>query len=74
VIGVSSRSAPEKYLEDVAKLRGNPRVWFLFSHVCDWCQASEEVYILGYLDQNGKRLDSTQASGTSGYLYDLIRH
>lgn len=73
IYGVSSREKPDKYLEDVEKLRGNQRVWFIFSHSCSSCIVNEEEYILEHLSKIGIKRDKVLSYGTSLYLYDLRR-
>ncbi|MFN8473909.1 MAG: glycosyltransferase family 39 protein [Anaerolineae bacterium] len=71
VIGDEHRSAPTAYLQEVDRFVGEPRVWVLFSHVCDWCQVDEPKYITEHLDGVGRQLDELQAEGAALYLYDL---
>ena len=66
VLGVSSLGAWEIYIRDLDKLRGNKRVWVLFSH--SW---TEEQFFLSYLDSIGGRVDSFKKRGAAVYLYDL---
>jgi hypothetical protein len=73
IIGVSSRDNWNKYIEDLDKLRGNKRVWILFSHVCTWKGVNEEKLFLHHLDNIGTRLDSFKSSGAAVYLYDLSK-
>jgi hypothetical protein len=55
-------------IDDMSKLRGNERVWLLFSHTVE---PEKERCYLAYLDNIGTRLDSFQRTGASLYLYDL---
>jgi uncharacterized membrane protein len=71
VIGVDSHQQWARYEEDLNKLRGQKRVWIVFSHVWQTGGADEEVLFLNYLDLFGTRLDSIQVTGSSAYLYDL---
>jgi hypothetical protein len=71
IIGVSSREDWSNYAEDLNKLRGNKRVWVLFSHVCTWRGVDEEKLFLYHLDNIGTRLDSFKGAGAAVYLYDL---
>ena len=71
VIGVDSHQHWAIYQEDLDKLRGQKRVWILFSHIWRTGGVDEEVLFLNYLDRIGNRLDSMQATGASTYLYDL---
>ncbi|MFZ1043290.1 MAG: glycosyltransferase family 39 protein [Anaerolineales bacterium] len=70
--GIESGQNPEKYIEDIQKLRGNPRVWFIFSHFCPYC--NEDTFIRKYLYRIGTKLDTLQVSGGVVYLYDLSYH
>lgn len=74
--GISARNEPTKYLEDIERLRGNRRVWFIFSHNCSWCIVNEQEFILEYLDKIGVKRDEFLSSGASVFLYDLkqIKH
>lgn len=71
VVGVSSRDNLSNYINDLDTLRGNRRVWILFSHVCTWRGVDEEKFFLQYLDDIGTRLDFFKSAGASVYLYDL---
>ncbi len=69
--GISSRKEPTKYLEDIKKLKGYRRVWFVFSHNCSWCIVNEQEYILEYLNKIGVKVDEFLSEGASLYLYNL---
>jgi uncharacterized membrane protein len=71
VIGVDSHQQWTAYQGDLDKLRGQKRVWILFSHIWQTGGVDEEVLFLNYLDMIGSRLDNIQATGASAYLYDL---
>src|SRR4029077_739083 len=71
IIGVDSHQQWASYDQDLNKLRGQKRVWIVFSHVWQTGGVDEEVLFLNYLDLFGTRLDSIQATGSSAYLYDL---
>ncbi|MFN8484380.1 MAG: glycosyltransferase family 39 protein [Anaerolineae bacterium] len=70
-LGDQHRFEPAAYLKEVDRFVGEPRVWVLFSHTCDWCQVDEQPYILQHLDTVGRRLDARQVEGAALYLYDL---
>jgi hypothetical protein len=60
------------YTNDLDKLRGNKRVWILFSHALPLRNGINEVkFILYYLNSIGKRLDFFKATDSVVYLYDL---
>ncbi|MBT9316598.1 glycosyltransferase family 39 protein [Leptothoe spongobia] len=65
--GVSAQER-ERYLRDLDQLRGNPRVWVLFSHASI---DEENDLVLGYLNCLGKLSDSYQDIGAFVNLYDL---
>jgi hypothetical protein len=69
--GIEGRQNWKKYRQDLDQLRGDPRVWILFSHVYRDGGVDEERYFLDYLDSMGTRVDGFQATGSSAYLYDL---
>ena len=60
----------ERYRSDLDKLRGNKRVWLIFSHSYLW---KENKMIQSYLDSIGKQIDFFEAPGSFVYLYDLTR-
>jgi len=59
------------YRLDSDKLRGQKRVWVLFSHISHATGVDEEILFIDQLDQIGNRLDSIHSTGASAYLYDL---
>ena len=58
----------QRYKNDLDNLRGNKRVWLLFSHAT---VPSENKKIISYLDSIGKQIDFFQQPGAFVYLYDL---
>ena len=58
-----------RYQQDFDRLRGNPRVWVLFSHT-DGAK-EEEIMVLSYLDRIGKKVDRFSATGAFVYLYNF---
>jgi hypothetical protein len=69
--GVCARFQPEQYLEALNGLRGESRVWVLFTAGLGASLFNEREFMLDYLDHIGQRLDDRVARGTSVYLYDL---
>ena len=59
----------QRYQEDFDRLRGNPRVWVLFSHVDGVPEEKETV--VNYFKTIGKELDYFERPGAFVYLYDL---
>ncbi|MBD2104795.1 glycosyltransferase family 39 protein [Leptolyngbya sp. FACHB-261] len=58
----------KRYQADLDQLRGNPRVWLLFSHSL---LKQENEMIQTYLNQIGQRIDSFERPGAFVYLYNL---
>lgn len=64
---------PQAILRQLEQLKGQPRVWILFSHVYERGDFNERDFILNYLDQAGQKKREFRVPGTSVflYLYDL---
>jgi hypothetical protein len=58
-------------MEEVDKLQGRSRVWFLFSNVNHAERVEIEEVFIACLNRVGKKLESFQDKGASLYLYDL---
>jgi 4-amino-4-deoxy-L-arabinose transferase-like glycosyltransferase len=71
ILGNSGREHWQTYNEDINKLKGKGRVWFLFSHVIDWHGVNEEKYFIHILNNVGTKIKTHQVYGASIYLYDL---
>jgi hypothetical protein len=71
VYGSCSRLDPIRYLADVERLRGAPRVWFLFVDGKAVNGYDERKLMVEYLEHVGERLDDRVSVGASIYLYDL---
>ena len=71
ITGVASRENWQRYSDDLDRLRGQKRVWILFSHVWRTSGVDEQAFFLDHLDRIGRSLDRIQATGASAYLYDL---
>lgn len=76
VTGVNSRQkrvALKSFFDDVEMLKGNDRVWFIFSGIvdCGGCEGDMQLFYTDYLDERGIMLDSFHATGANAYLYDL---
>ncbi len=70
-IGVDCGTESACYAEDLDPLRGQPRVWILFSHIRVQEGRSEEEIVLNHLDHLGVRVDAYKSIGARAYLYDL---
>lgn len=73
VLGQNHQDNPDSYLHEIDDLRGQKRVWVLFSHVYETMDLNEMNFILSYLDKVGKKDREYRFPGTSVYLhlYDL---
>ncbi|PIU41754.1 MAG: hypothetical protein COS99_03800 [Candidatus Omnitrophica bacterium CG07_land_8_20_14_0_80_42_15] len=83
IYGVSSRENWDKYAEDLNRLKGQKRVWVVFSHVCFWVRGDEQQFFISYLDRIGSRMFSLSIPetimkeriikfpGAVVYLYDF---
>lgn len=68
--GVRARDNWGEYARDLAKLKGNKRVWVLFSHLYD---EAERKFFLYYLGTMGTKVDSFEGQGAAVYLFDLSK-
>jgi hypothetical protein len=73
IVGLSARNDPAKYLQDIDYLKGNQRVWFVFSHNCSWCGVNEQIFIVEHLNEIGLKRSEFNSDGASVYLYDLTQ-
>jgi hypothetical protein len=77
-IGQESRKNWLNYIIDINHVRGNKRVWFLFSHVIivrveGTTVTNEEEYMTHYLDKIGKQEVAIKQTGASLYMYENTR-
>ncbi len=63
----------KRFFEDMEALKGNERVWFIFSEIteCDSCTGDRRLYFENYLNGVGVMLDSVKSTASAAYLYDL---
>ena len=71
ITGVVSKDDWSGYASDLDKLKGNDRVWILFSHFQGDAHRAEKQFYEYYLDSIGTRLDAYESEGAAAYLYDL---
>lgn len=69
--GVGTKKNWDNYIHDLKGLRGNNRVWILFSHVHKDSGIDEEKFFLFVLNSMGTQVESFKRTGASVYLYDL---
>ncbi len=77
ISGLDLDNAPalKQFYGQVDRLKGNDRVWVIFSHIvaCGGCTGDMEAFYIQYLDQFGKVEDQFKASGADVYLYNLSK-
>jgi len=61
----------QKYPDQLDSLMGNPRVWFLFTHVWEGPDIDDRLFIKFRLDGRGTLLEKFQTESAWLYLYDL---
>jgi hypothetical protein len=77
VIGVydpRKKVALQNFEDDVDRLVGNSRVWFIFSEIIDCVECEGEdtqAFYLNHINKFGVIIDSYDGSGANAYLYDL---
>jgi hypothetical protein len=71
VIGTQFRENPEKYIQQLEPLRGEERVWVLFSHMEGVGGFQEAKVILDYLESVGHLEDLYDHVGAGVGLYNL---
>jgi hypothetical protein len=69
--GVKSKNNWDLYIDELRGLRGNDRVWMLFSHVHKNHGVDEEKFFLHVLNGLGTQVESFKRTGASVYLYTL---
>jgi len=68
-IGTDQSTDPQAYYTEIDSLKGNKRVWFIFSHVYEKNNFNEKDFMLDYIDRTGKRVREYRVPETSVYLY-----
>jgi Dolichyl-phosphate-mannose-protein mannosyltransferase len=71
ILGASGRDDWNVYPKDLAKIKGSPRAWIVFSHIVKVSGVDEERFLLFFLDRVGHRIREIPGFGASAYLYDL---
>ena len=67
ITGVRSQGDYRGYASDLDALRGNARVWIVFSHTVD----AEKQFFVRHLENRGQRLDHYRRPRADAYLFDL---
>ena len=68
---IGARSWASYVINEIDKVRGRKRVWFLFSGRTDSGGLNHEDLSVAHLNRVGKKLQVFQSKGASVYLYDL---
>src|SRR5271157_431134 len=68
--GIKSRNDPQKYLADVDQLKGNARVWFVFTHIFVGA-VNEQNYMVYHLQKIGTKYAEYSSPGATVYLFNL---
>jgi hypothetical protein len=71
IVGITSIQDSTKYLDDIDKLKGRYRIWFVFSHNCESNFINQQDFILEHLNKIGLIMYELKSSCVSLYLYDL---
>ena len=69
IIGKDHSNKPENYYSELDNLKGNERVWLLFSHIYEDDGFNEKDFILRYADEIGNKIREFRVPSTSIYLY-----
>ena len=69
IIGKDHSNEPENYYDEINALKGNGRVWFLFSHIYEKDGFNEKDFIMEYVDEVGEKIREYRVPSTSIYLY-----
>ena len=72
---ILKKRALEKFFQDVDSLKGNGRVWFIFTDIvdCGGCDGDPQAFFVSELDLRGTMLDQSNGIGANAYLYDMGR-
>jgi hypothetical protein len=63
-----------QYVNDLKRIRGRRRVWFLYSHVNDEGDLKiVQQSLLRYMRSNGRRIEEIDRPGVHAYLYRMRR-
>ena len=76
IFGLSSprkKLVLDGFFNDVQSLKGEDRVWFIFSNIydCGDCEGDMQQFYVDYLNGFGVMLDQVNAPRANAYLYDL---
>ena len=69
IIGNDHSNEPHNYSAEVNDLKGNKRVWLLFSHIYENGNYNEKDIILEFANRVGTKIREYRVPSTSIYLY-----
>ena len=69
--GSGSRDNPVAYIDEVAQLEGNNRVWFIFSHNYNWGSFDEVAFFEYFLPRMGAKLDEIKTVNAAALLFSM---
>lgn len=69
--GVGYRDNPEGYYNEIPRLKGHERIWFIFSHNYRWGAYDEISFFENFLSQIGTKLDEVRSIDAVGFLYEM---
>jgi hypothetical protein len=72
---VLKKRAFQRFFKDLDLLKGNGRVWFIFTDIidCGGCDGNMQAFYVDELDKRGTLLDQSNGIGANAYLYDMNR-
>jgi hypothetical protein len=73
IAALSDRNGLSRYIQDIDNLKGNQRVWFVFSHNFIRGDVNEQLFILEHLNEIGMKRSGFMDDGASVHLYDLTQ-
>jgi hypothetical protein len=71
IAGNLYEDTPQALLDEIDGLKGQKRVWILFSHIYENGAYNERDFVLAHLDEIGEQKRDFRATGTNLYLYNL---
>ena len=69
IIGSDYSNEPHNYEDEINALKGNGRVWLLFSHIYENGDYNEKDIILEFVNRAGSKIREYRVPSTSIYLY-----
>jgi hypothetical protein len=72
---VLKKLAFRSFFKDLDALKGNGRVWFVFTDIvdCGGCYGAPQTFYIDELNKRGSLLDKSNGIGANAYLYSMNR-